>query len=283
MVSDTKNNIIELHIDILEDYIENNLSVLEILTSHCSLSKQKLKDAMAKGAVWLTATKDSSKARPIRRKNAKLQAGNQLYLYFNPKVLEQISAQPILIADEGDYSIWNKPYGVWSQGSKWGDHFSMGRLVEQHFNFNRQAFVVHRLDRAANGLMLIAHNKKTAHKFSKLFAERRIEKSYQALVNGHFENNQTITLPIDDKTAVSHISLINYDKDKHLSLLEIDIETGRKHQIRKHLASIGMPIIGDRLYGDAREEDIDLQLSSYKLCFECPITGSRKEYRLKDR
>ncbi|MRX27861.1 RluA family pseudouridine synthase [Kangiella sp. HZ709] len=282
MVSDTKNNIIELHIDILEDYIENNLSVLDLLTNRCTLSKQKLKDAMAKGAVWLTATKDSAKAKPVRRKNAKLKAGNQLYLYYNPQVLQQISSLPILIADEVDYSIWNKPYGVWSQGSKWGDHCSMGRLVEQYFEFNRQAFVVHRLDRAANGLMLIAHNKKTAHKFAKLFAERRVEKSYQALVNGHFEKNQIITIPIDDKPAISHVSLMTYNKEKQVSLLEVAIETGRKHQIRKHLASIGMPIIGDRLYGKAKEEDIDLQLTSYKLCFECPITGIRKEYRRKD-
>lgn len=280
MTSDPKNNIIELHIDITDDHIAENLNILDIFAEHWVHSRQNLKDAMQKGALWLTQSHNTKTARPVRRKNAKLKVGNQLHLYYNPQVLSETVEQPTLITDEGDYSVWNKPYGVWSHGSKWGDHCSIGRLVEQHFNFARQSFVVHRLDRAANGLIIIAHNKKTAKALSDQFAHRQVDKIYRAKVNGHFTENQTIDSPIDDKSTISHISLINHDQSANQSLVAIKIETGRKHQIRKHLASIGFPIIGDRLYGNAKENDENLQLSAYELSFTCPINQQKKRYQL---
>lgn len=280
MTSDPKNNIIELHIDITDDHIAENLNILDIFAEHWDHSRQNLKDAMQKGALWLTQSHSAKTARPIRRKNAKLKAGNQLHLYYNPQVLSETVEKPTLITDEGDYSVWNKPYGVWSHGSKWGDHCSIGRLVEQHFNFARQSFVVHRLDRAANGLMIIAHNKKAAKALSDQFANRQVDKIYRARVNGHFTESQTINSSIDDKSAISHVSLINYDQSSNKSLVAVKIETGRKHQIRKHLASIGFPIIGDRLYGNAKESDENLQLSAYQLSFTCPISQQKKRYQL---
>ncbi len=283
MSSAAKNNIIELHIDIQAEQIEQKLNALDILASQSDLSRQKLKDAMSKGAVWLSTNPHSKSAKPIRRKNAKLKAGNQLHLYYNAKILLQEFAPPLLIADENDYSVWHKPYGVWSHGSKWGDHCSIGRLVEQYFAIQhkqRQSFVVHRLDRAANGLILIAHNKKAAQQLSQLFAKHQIEKIYHVKVAGEFLQNQTINQPIEEKKAVSHVCLIRFDKDTNQSLLEVTIETGRKHQIRKHLASIGFPIIGDRLYGNAKISDPDLQLTAYRLIFNCPLTNEKKCYQV---
>ncbi len=275
-----KNNIIELHIDITDEHITQQLTSLDILANQTLLSKQKLKDAMTKGAVWLSPTKDSKTAKPIRRKNAKLKVDNQISIYYNLEVLAAEVTKPELIADEGDYTVWNKPYGVWSHGSKWGDHCAIGRLVEQHFDFQRQSFVVHRLDRAANGLILIAHNKKAAHLLSDLFSKRKVNKIYHAKTHGQFSETQTIKQPIDNKSAISHVSLIDYDDKNDISLLEIRIETGRKHQIRKHLASIGFPIIGDRLYGVAKEGDANLQLTAAELSFDCPFDNTKKRYKL---
>lgn len=280
MSSEHKNNIIELHIDIAKQHIEQNLTALDLLAAESQLSKQKLKDAMTKGAVWLSPSADSNTAKPVRRKNAKLKAGNQIHLYYNPEILAQAALTPELIADEGDYSVWNKPYGVWSHGSKWGDHCSIGRLVEQYFEFARQSYLVHRLDRAANGLIVIAHNKKAARLLSEMFANREIEKTYRATVSGQLSQNQKIDTPIDDKQAISHVSLIEYHKTANQSFVEIKIETGRKHQIRKHLANIGHPIIGDRLYGSADKSTVDLQLTAYELNFNCPLQECKKHYQL---
>lgn len=159
MTEPAQNTIIEQHIN-LEDVADlNDTNPLELLAQACGLSKQKVKDAMKKGAVWLSRGKQ---ARPLRRKNASLSLGDELHLYYNEQVLSESVSKPELIADEGDYSVWHKPYGVWSQGSKWGDHCSIGRLVEEHFDYNRQTYVVHRLDRAARGLIIVAHNKEAA-------------------------------------------------------------------------------------------------------------------------
>lgn len=287
MTEKTQNNIIELHITIENQHLEAKLSVLELLVNACrlskqELSKQKLKDAMSKGAVCLS---QGNKAKVIRRKNAKLKVGQVLNLYYNPEVIGQQVEIPELIADEGNYSVWNKPYGVWSHGSKWGDHCSIGRLVEQYFDYNRQTFVVHRLDRAANGLIILAHNKKAASALSAMFANRdaasQLSKIYRAQVAGQFpQETQIITQEIDAKSAKSSANLIEYDAKNDKSLVEVKIETGRKHQIRIHLASLGFAIIGDRLHGDADENAQDLQLTAYRLSFLCPLTQRVRDYSL---
>lgn len=278
-----KHTIIEHHIDIDETMIEQNLSVLDLLTAQTSLSKQRIKDAMAKGAVWLSPSAESQNAKPLRRKSAKLKAGNQLSLYYNEQVLAQQVNEPQLIADEGDYSVWNKPYGVWSQGSKWGDHCSIGRLVEQYYDFGRQCFVVHRLDRAASGLMLIAHNKKAAMALSSMFAKRQLIKIYRAKVTGNLQaQDLSVTSEVDEKPAKSVVNTLNYDALTDQTLVQIQIETGRKHQIRKHLSDLGFPIIGDRLYGNADEFAPNLQLCAFELEFICPIQQQKKQYQLSD-
>ena len=68
--------------------------------------------------------------------------------------------------------------------------------------------------------------------------------------------------------------------DPSRSLLDIRIETGRKHQIRKHLAELGFPIRGDRLYGSGIEDGVDLQLTACSLAFECPVRHQPVQYSL---
>ena len=95
-------------------------------------------------------------------KDAELQQQDRLHLYHDPRVLSIEPAEARMIADEGAFSIWYKPFGMLSQGSKWADHCTISRWVETHLRPQRPAFVVHRLDRAATGLMIIAHAKGVA-------------------------------------------------------------------------------------------------------------------------
>jgi len=216
-------------------------------------------------------------------KNAKktLAEGNKLHLYYDEDIQATKPDAAVLIADEGEYSIWNKPYGMYSQGSKWGDQCSIYRWAEQHLEPQRTAFVVHRLDRAASGLIILAHSKKMATVFSDLFKNRKITKIYKAVIAGKL---QQLTLPytinsdIDNKPAVTHIKEQVHNSNDTSTLI-IEIETGRKHQIRKHLAEINHPILGDRLYGEAPFEN-DLQLTACLLEFECPIDKQIKSYSL---
>lgn len=280
--------------------IQHPGEALTQLAQQTPLSKQQLKTYAQKGAVWL---KTSSKHKPerLRRLKKNLSPGMALDVYYNPQVLDTDPAAPTLIADRQSYSVWLKPRGMLSQGSKWGDHTALYRWVEMHYtpdNERRQAWIVHRLDRATAGLMLLAHSKKMAQTLSGYFEQGLIHKRYQANVWGAFpKQTQTLANPIDGKPAVSHISLIAYNAALNVSRVSVQIETGRKHQIRRHLAECGFPIIGDRLYGSetwdltltntiAANQDTaeqlrpDLQLTAFQLSFLCPLTQLEQTFCL---
>jgi tRNA pseudouridine32 synthase/23S rRNA pseudouridine746 synthase len=252
---------------------------LELLSVETGLSKQKLKSAMQKGCVWWQRGKQVQR---LRRATKSLKIGDILHLYYDEEILATLPPPAKLIADEGDYSIWHKPYGMYSQGTKWGDHCTITRYAEQQLVPQRPAFTVHRLDRAANGLIIVAHSKTVAAAFAQLFKTHQLQKHYQAVVVGHWDCSQPellIDTPIDDKPARSFVTGIRYDADKQQSVLKVRIESGRKHQIRRHLSSLGFPIVGDRNYGNQLQTQ-DLQLTAYYLAFICPVTHIKKEYCL---
>ena len=254
-------------------------SAVDLLHEASGLSKGQLKAAMTKGAVWLTRGKHTQR---LRRATRKLRAGDEVHLYYDPEVLAETPAEPTLIADVSGYSVWNKPYGLRSQGSKWGDHCTITRWAERHLLPERPAFVVHRLDRAATGLILVAHSKSMAAALSGLFHDRKVEKRYRAWVAGDFSKQTQplrVDTPIDGKQAVSEFAFVRAERGR--SLVDVRIETGRKHQVRRHLAELGHSIVGDRLYGRAPNDDVDLQLRAYRLAFECPVSGDTVEYRLE--
>ncbi len=235
---------------------------------------------MQKGAVWLSRGRNTQRLRRVKRA---LQVGDELHLYYDPKVLDEVAVEPELIADVGEYSVWNKPFGLRSQGSKWGDHCTITRWAEQHLSPERPAFTVHRLDRAANGLILVAHSKTMASSLSKLFSERKIEKRYLARVHGDFSalaSPTRVQRDIDGKHAVSEFTLREFDSESAQSLLDVSIETGRKHQVRRHLEYLGYPIVGDRLYGNATAKDVNLQLTACRLAFVCPVQQRHVCYEL---
>jgi len=265
---------------------DESQSVLDLLAAESGLSKQQIKQAMSKGAVWRSEGKQAYRTRRVPKN---LKVGNTMHLYFDEKVLAEVPSEAQLIADEGAYSVWFKPFGMRSQGSKWGDHCALYRWVEVNLKPERPAFLVHRLDRAATGLILVAHSKKAATALTKLFEERKIDKRYQVVVAGQFSTEtgvwakkQTFTTDVDGKAAISHARCLAYDAAKDRSLLEVTIETGRKHQIRCHLANAGFPIIGDRLYGEAKHDDQDLQLAASSLAFVCPISNEERLYELPE-
>jgi len=252
-----------------------------LLHTASGLAKQRIKFAMSQGAVWLTRGLNT---RRLRRAKRALREGDELHLYYDSGILAETPAAPTLIADVGDYSVWDKPCGLRSQGSKWGDHCTVARWAERHLEPERTAFTVHRLDRAANGLILVAHSKSAAAALSALFRSRKVEKRYVAWVSGDFPGQPDplrIDQPIDGKQAASEFVFLEGRADPEQSLLDVRIETGRKHQIRRHLADIGHPVVGDRLYGTAEANDVDLQLTAYLLAFRCPVSGEKVEYRLR--
>lgn len=259
----------ELHLEVAESH----LSVVELLSEATGFSRTLIKTAMQKGAVWLER---GASVERVRRAKKQLNPANRLHFYYDGKVLAQPMLQASLVCDCGDYSVWVKPHGMLSQGSKWADHTTLIRFVEKQLQ--RACYPVHRLDRATSGLMMVAHGKKMARILSDMFATRAIGKCYQAIVRGDF-NEEAIEFDaeIDGKAALSRARRLAYDSRKDCSLLEVEIATGRKHQIRRHLAESGFPLVGDRLYGEDSGEE-DLRLMAVRLDITCPVENRNRVF-----
>ncbi len=270
-------NKFEKHLDIRT----NDLTAIDVLAENTTLSRQKIKQAMQKGAVWLTCGK---KTRRIRRATRQLNQGQTLHLYYNPVILAENPQVPEMVADEGDFSVWIKPAGMLTQGTKFGDHCTIYRWAELHVKPQRPAFLVHRLDKATSGLMILAHSKQAAAKLSAHFYARNMSKFYKALVHGKPGGSVPITLdsPVDGKQALTHILDIKTHADTSLCLLDLQIMTGRKHQIRQQLATAGHAVVGDRLYGTGLQDNRDLCLVAYKLMFKSPFDQQQKTYQLEE-
>lgn len=253
---------------------QGSANAIDLLAERCELSRQQIKQAMSKGAVWLQKGKRTQR---LRRATKTLAAGEVLSIYYDKRLLDHIPEPPTLLHDFGVYSVWFKPAGMLAQGTEWGDHCSLLRVSELAFDKPRQSFLVQRLDREAFGLMIIAHQQKAAAQLSTLFQQRKVEKHYEIQVDGEVEwQKLTVNTPLDGKHAVSHFEKRAYDADRNRTLLDVSIETGRMHQIRRHCASIGHPVSGDTRYG--KKTDDGLQLKACLLAFNCPVTLKKQSF-----
>ncbi|WP_417578869.1 RluA family pseudouridine synthase [Nitrincola sp.] len=253
---------IELRHQVLPE--EQGCDAASLLSRLSELPKQRIKDAMSKGAVVLKR----KHSKRLRRASEKLLAGDQLLLSYDADILSRTLPEGTLCLEQRkSYSIWFKPAGVMSQGTAFGDHLALLRQVE--LQLNKPVFLVHRLDRETAGLMLIAHTKAAAATLSKLFQQQQINKVYQAWVAGQTPPQGEIVTPLDGKPASTRFKRLVYDEKLNQSHLEITIATGRTHQIRRHLAELGYPVMGDPRYGNNNKNTAGLQLKAVQLSFEC--------------
>ncbi|MBU2926416.1 RNA pseudouridine synthase [Colwellia sp. 4_MG-2023] len=264
----------------LNDISNTALAVLcaSLKETEYALSTSQIKQAISKGALWLTRGKHTQRLRRVKKA---LLPTDKLHFYYNEAVLASEVTDARLISDEGKYSVWYKPFGMLSQGSKWSDHCTIARFAQQHLTPERPVFIVHRLDKAATGLILIAHSKKAARALTNMFESRSttgnlLAKNYQIIVHGNHSTNpqpQIISSEVDEKAARSIFTCLAYDRTHDQSLISVKIDTGRKHQIRIHAASIGFPVVGDRLHGIANSDSTkNLQLCAVSLSFICPFS-----------
>jgi 23S rRNA pseudouridine1911/1915/1917 synthase len=155
-------------------------------------------------------------------------------------IIDALPPQFEILKITDEFVAVNKPAGMPTQPTRDRKQHSLEELLRVQF---RSIFLVHRLDTGTSGVVLFARTRETAARLSELFAGRSMRKIYLARIDGSIEKEITIDSPIGGKDA---LTIVRPLAD---GLIEAEIRTGRTHQIRIHLASIGRPVLGDRRYG----------------------------------
>jgi 23S rRNA pseudouridine1911/1915/1917 synthase len=200
-----------------------------------------------------------------------------------------------IIHEDDDLLVVNKPPGLVCHPTKTDEYSSLIGRVRLYVGSGSPPQLVNRLDRETSGLVMLAKNSEAARQLRRIWEDRRVEKDYFALVHGHVrEEHGVIDAPlgkdeqsrvvikdrvrpdgaaaqtefwVEDGTAMGEGNRVCPDPlPSPTSLLRVRPHTGRKHQIRIHLAHIGHPIIGDKLYGG--DEDLYLALVENRLTAE---------------
>ena len=230
-----------------------------------------------------------------RKPGFELQPGDTVAIVFPPVREVELVAQdiPVSILYEDDHlAIIDKPAGlVVHPGAGNPDGTLVNALMAQLSNLSGiggelRPGIVHRLDKDTSGLILIAKDDETHQALSDMLANREIEKHYHAVVEGHMHENEgrieasigrslkdrkKMAIRPDGRYALTEWRVINPDFH-HGTLLDVHILTGRTHQIRVHMASIGHPVMGDPIYGHPKNAP-RLMLHAYSLRFRHPATG----------
>lgn len=217
----------------------------------------------------------------------------------NRNMVSPLSQKNVEVLFEDDFIIaFNKPEGIHSHPLNYDEEDNclaslrsqgLGRFFKDYDSYDKG--LLYRLDYATSGLMIFI---KSPHDYKNLrenYQEFVKEKIYHAIVCGEFPNEMVIDSKLktvgpkgervvvseEGREALSEAKLLNYCPSKKTSLIEVKIQTGVKHQIRCHLASVGYPILGDEFYGGKKESRVFLHAYQYVLShkilnysFECP-------------
>lgn len=245
------------------------------------------------------------------KKSHKVKVGDEVRVSWSEEVMDSLEGEDIkldVLYEDEAILVVDKPAGMvvhpgagnWSGTLvnallyRYGDDFSTSDEDEEG-DLQRPG-IVHRLDKDTSGVMVIARTGQAHRALCRQFAEHTNEKVYIAVAKGRFTKRRgmveknimrdpkdrkrfTVTDdPKKGKSAVTHYTVLHQTDD--LAFLRIRIETGRTHQIRVHMKSLGHPILGDPIYSrpDSSWPDVGLCLHALRLSFDHPVCGVRMSF-----
>ncbi len=253
-----------------------------LLTALAPMNRTRVKQLLRSGRVQVNGTSTTRHDHPVR--------ASDVLLLANEAAIPASANDLAIVYEDAHFIVIDKPSGlltVATEREKIDTAFV--RLSEQLANRNAgRPFVVHRLDRETSGLLLFARSAEVRDELQANWES--VTKTYLAIVEGvprpaegQIENFLTEGRDLrvrasqyakpDAKRAVTRYKL-RETRDRY-SLLEVSLETGRKHQIRVHMAGLGCPVAGDTVYGAASNPANRLALHAWQLAFDHPFTAER--------
>ncbi|MFT6948457.1 MAG: 23S rRNA pseudouridine1911/1915/1917 synthase [Vicingaceae bacterium] len=211
-------------------------------------TKSALKKAIKKGLIFVDG---------LTAKTALVISGGEKIECFtenNESTKRHLNLELSLIFEDEYLAVIEKPAGILVSGNgfKTIDNALLQNLKRSNLSDACRPRPVHRLDYPTTGLLLVGKTKSAITKLNQLFENKEIKKTYLAITIGEMDAQGTIQVPVDDKKAYTHyhnISTVESTRFGKLNLLLLKPKTGRRHQLRKHLAHVGNQILGDREYG----------------------------------
>lgn len=238
--------------------VKQEATLLEYLEKHLDIPKKKIKEYLKYGSIYVDQVKTTKYDYPLLK-------GSIIFIDTKAKNKEMLPF-PIIYEDK-NIIVVDKPSNLLTiatdkEKEKTVYHFVSDYLKRTHKY--AKLFIVHRLDQDTSGVLLMAKNEYTKNLYQKNW-NQYVKRKYIAIVHGnpkkeeerlvHFlkeTRTNFVYIAKDGKKAITNYRVIKSTKD--YSKLEIEIETGRKNQIRVQLASIQHPIVGDRKYGNKDQE-----------------------------
>ena len=195
-----------------------------------------------------------------------------------------------IIYEDGAIIVVDKPPGMLTMGTEKEKertaYFAITDYVRKGYSrSSKRIFIVHRLDRETSGIVIFARTEKAKYQLQDNWKETwkkylavvhgRCDKQFGTITSYLAENKAHVVYSTDDKEKgkLSHTAYRVLKETKDFSLLEVDLLTGRKHQIRVHLAGIGNPIVGDRKYGKADDGHKRIALHALSISFKHPVSS----------
>ncbi len=210
-----------------------------------------------------------AKCRVFDENNKVLQNGEKLKCDFIQVAMFEGQTRGLKpIFDTNDFAIFDKPSGIMVHPTSRNTQYTL--LDEVRYHFGDGANLAHRIDQETSGLVLVTKDKYSDMLLKDMFENKKYNKKYLAIVKGKVDKKITIDSGIkkavnskigvkmvasgDGKESLTYIEPLQYNKNKNQTLVEATPITGRQHQIRVHLDSVGHSIVGDPIYGV--DEDI---------------------------
>lgn len=264
--------------------VEQNDTLLNYLITILPHKKRNLLKAVLKDRQVLVNNK------PVTKFDFPLTPGQKLEIQWERAEPKKVLQGLEIVHEDEDIIVVNKPAGLLTVATDKEKRKTAYAILSNHVKTedpDNKIFIVHRLDRETSGLLLFAKNETVKLQIQKTWAETIIKRTYVAVVEGDVKKDEgTITSWLTESKAFKvyssqnpkhgQKSITHYKKLKSndlYSLLQVNLETGRKHQIRVHLQDIGHPVVGDTKYGSKEKPIGRLGLHAQVLAFHHPKSG----------